>query len=176
MTPPAITRPVTPPIATALPPPQATGAGGERADTISEAQQALGELLGAERRLRARDQQRRDKMTYAQSRALIALAESGGTDADVSAGQLARAADLHPATVTAMLDLLEEEGLVVRRRSPTDRRCVLVALTPEGQALLERKRGEWRGQWEDVLADIDEADIETAARVMRRLAAIFSGL
>ena len=56
-------------------------------------------------------------MTYAQSRALIALAESGGTGADVSAGQLAKAADLHPATVTAMLDLLEDEGLVVRRRS-----------------------------------------------------------
>ncbi len=115
-------------------------------------------------------------MTYAQTRALIALADSGGTAADVSAGQLAKAADLHPATVTAMLDLLEEEGLVVRRRSDADRRCVLVALTGEGQALLERKRVEWSDQWEEMLADVDTGDIETTARVIHRLTAIFSGL
>jgi MarR family transcriptional regulator, organic hydroperoxide resistance regulator len=147
-----------------------------RAVAIGNARSALSELLGAERRLRARDQQRRDRMTYAQSRALIALADSGGTSADVSSGQLAKAADLHPATVTAMLDLLEDEGLVSRRRSDTDRRCVLVALTPEGQALLERKRDEWSGQWDEVLADIPADDIETAARVIQRLAVIFSGL
>jgi DNA-binding MarR family transcriptional regulator len=143
---------------------------------ISNAQGALGELLRAERRLRARDQQRREQMTYAQSRALIALAEIGAADTAVSAGQLAKAADLHPATVTAMLDLLEDQGLVIRRRSDIDRRSVLVALTPEGQALLERKRAEWRARWEEVLADVPEEDVETAARVMRRLAAIFSGL
>ena len=148
----------------------------ERVAAITAARNALGELLGAERRLRARDQQRRDKLTYAQSRALIALAESGGTSADVSAGQLAKAADLHPATVTAMLDLLEEDGVVVRRRSATDRRCVMVALTPEGAALLDRKRAEWHDQWDDVLADVDASDIETAARVLHRLAAIFTGL
>ncbi len=43
---------------------------------------------------------------------------------------------------------------------------MLVALTPEGQALLERKRAEWRDRWDDVLADVDAADIETAARVI----------
>jgi DNA-binding MarR family transcriptional regulator len=148
----------------------------ERSEAINDVRLALAELLGAERRLRARDQQRRDKMTYAQSRALIALAESGGTEAEVSAGQLARAADLHPATVTAMLDLLEEEGVVTRRRSQADRRCVMVSLTPEGQALLDRKRAEWRTRWDEVLADVDAADMETAAAVIRRLTGIFSGL
>jgi DNA-binding MarR family transcriptional regulator len=148
----------------------------DRAALISDAQAALSELLGAERRLRARDQQRREQMTYAQSRALIALAEIGAADAAVSAGQLARAADLHPATVTAMLDLLEEQGLVVRRRSDVDRRSVLVTLTPQGQALLDRKRAEWRARWSDVLKEVDAADIATAARVMKQLAGIFSGL
>jgi DNA-binding MarR family transcriptional regulator len=146
----------------------------ERGAAITAARDAMAELLVAERRLRGRDQQRRDKMTYAQSRALIALSESGG--ADVSAGQLAKAADLHPATVTAMLDLLEDQGLVVRRRSSTDRRCVLVALTTEGQALLESKRAEWHSRWSETLEDVDAVDIQTAARVMSRLAGIFSGL
>jgi DNA-binding MarR family transcriptional regulator len=149
---------------------------GVRDEAIAAAGAAMGELLAAERRLRARDQHRRDRMTYAQTRALVALGQSGGIDADVSAGQLARAADLHPATVTAMLDLLEEEGVVTRRRSATDRRSVLVALTPDGQALLESKRAEWRDRWHEVLADVPDDDIETAARVMHRLAAIFSGL
>ena len=158
------------------PPVMPAGEFDQRAQAIATVRSALGELLGAERRLRARDQQRRDRMTYAQTRALTALADSGGTAADVSAGQLAKAADLHPATVTAMLDLLEDEGLVVRRRSDTDRRCVLVALTPEGQALLERKRAEWSDQWDEMLADVDATDIETAARVIRQLTAIFSGL
>jgi MarR family transcriptional regulator, organic hydroperoxide resistance regulator len=154
----------------------ATAVAADRAEAIATIRAALGELLGAERKLRARDQQRRDRMTYAQTRALTALADSGGTAAEVSAGQLAKAADLHPATVTAMLDLLEDDGLVVRRRSDADRRCVLVALTTEGQALLERKRAEWRDQWDEMLADVDAADIETAAQVIRRLTTIFSGL
>ncbi len=144
-----------------------------RTEAIGEAQRAMSELLGAERRLRARDQGQRDRMTYAQSRALIALAEVGGTEADVSAGQLARAADLHPASVTAMLDLLEEQELVVRRRSPLDRRSVLVALTPEGQALLDQKRAEWRARWEEVLDGVPDEDIAVAARVMQRLASVF---
>ena len=90
------------------PRPGATGNSGdvnaelsesERGAAINAARDSLSELLGAERRLRARDQQRHDRLTYAQSRALIALAESAGTDDELSAGQLARAADLHPATV-----------------------------------------------------------------------------
>jgi DNA-binding MarR family transcriptional regulator len=159
------------------PPELATDPGTtERSAVISDAQGALSELFRAERRLRARDQQRRERMTYAQSRALIALAEIGAVDTAVSAGQLARTADLHPATVTAMLDLLEDQGLVVRRRSEVDRRLVLVAMTPQGQAVLERKRAEWRARWAAVLEEIDETDIETATRVMRRLAAVFAGL
>jgi DNA-binding MarR family transcriptional regulator len=148
--------------------------GADRNAAIERARLALSELLGAERRFRARDQPRRDRMTYAQSRALLALAEDG-PGAELSAGQLARAADLHPATVTAMLDQLEDEGLVVRRRSSTDRRSVLVALTQEGFALLERKRAEWRAHWSALLEGIDDADIETATLVMNRLTGIFSG-
>jgi MarR family transcriptional regulator, organic hydroperoxide resistance regulator len=150
-------------------------ASADRSDVIEDARLALSELLGAERRLRARDMQRRDRMTYAQSRALLALAAEG-PGAEIPAGQLARAADLHPATVTGMLDGLEETGLVSRRRSSTDRRSVLVALTPEGAGLLERKRVEWHDRWVTLLEEVGDADIQTATRVMHRLAAVFSEL
>jgi DNA-binding MarR family transcriptional regulator len=44
------------------------------------------------------------------------------------------------AGMTKLLDRLQDKGLIERRRHPTDRRAVLIALTDEGQALLPRVR------------------------------------
>ncbi|MBI1197060.1 MAG: MarR family transcriptional regulator [Phenylobacterium sp.] len=49
-----------------------------------------------------------------------------------SAGAIADQARLSQATVTALLDKLEEKGLIARSRDPGDRRRVTVALTPPG--------------------------------------------
>jgi DNA-binding MarR family transcriptional regulator len=54
----------------------------------------------------------------------------------VSAGQLGRAAGLSPASMTHLLDRLEEHGLVCRQRGADDRRAVHVHLTEEGQRVL----------------------------------------
>lgn len=48
------------------------------------------------------------------------------------AGQLGRMVGLSPASITHMLDRLEERGLVSRQRSVGDRRCVEVQPTEEG--------------------------------------------
>jgi DNA-binding MarR family transcriptional regulator len=53
--------------------------------------------------------------------------------------QLARAGRHDPATMTAVVDGLVQRGWVVRRRSPVDRRRVVVRLTPRGGA-----RTSWR--------------------------------
>ncbi|HZO63199.1 MAG TPA: MarR family transcriptional regulator [Gaiellaceae bacterium] len=52
-----------------------------------------------------------------------------------SAGELARIADLSSGAMTNRLDQLEEAGLVERSREPSDRRTVLVRLTPKGRRL-----------------------------------------
>ncbi|WP_245299319.1 MarR family winged helix-turn-helix transcriptional regulator [Sinorhizobium sp. GL28] len=39
--------------------------------------------------------------------------------------------------MTARIDRLERDGLVVRRSHPTDRRGTLVALTPKGISLID---------------------------------------
>ena len=80
--------------------------------TLDELRVALGELFGAERRLRGREQQQPRDLTNSQLRALFAL----GKSAEVTAGELAKSADLNPASVTAMLDQLEANGIVERRR------------------------------------------------------------
>lgn len=49
------------------------------------------------------------------------------------AGTIASALSLSPQTVTGLIDRLESQGLVLRGRSETDRRQVLVCLTPLGR-------------------------------------------
>jgi DNA-binding MarR family transcriptional regulator len=53
-------------------------------------------------------------------------------------GDLAARFEVAPRSATSMIDSLEALGLVERRADPTDRRSVLVGLTPEGVALMAR--------------------------------------
>lgn len=72
-------------------------------------------------------------LTGPQLLVLQALADFDGV---ASAGTLARAVHLSQATVTGILDRLERHGHVTRLRSTTDKRRVLVSLTPRAEELL----------------------------------------
>ena len=52
-------------------------------------------------------------------------------------GELAESAGVAPPTATRMLDCLVRDGYVTRRHAETDRRAVLVALTPAGTEAVE---------------------------------------
>ena len=54
----------------------------------------------------------------------------------VSTGALARAAFIGYATLTGILDRLEEHGFVTRTRDASDRRTVILKMTKEGERLL----------------------------------------
>jgi DNA-binding MarR family transcriptional regulator len=145
-----------------------TGEDSRRAE-IEELRAALAHMSGAERRLRGRDHSRPGELTFAQGRALAAL----GCEREMTAGQLARSADLNPATVTAMLDHLETAGIVERHRSITDRRVCNVSLTGDGWELLEQKLAAWQQRWEGKLAGVSDADIRTAARVIEQVTELY---
>jgi DNA-binding MarR family transcriptional regulator len=137
-----------------------------RAEALDEVQHGLAQLFGAERRLRGRDQHRtKGGLSHAHARALFAIGHG-----ETTAGELARAAQTSPASVTAMLDELVADGIVVRRRSTTDRRQVLVALTDDGRALYEETRARWRAHWERALGELSGAELQAAATVMRTIA------
>jgi len=102
---------------------------------------------------------------------LTALEEDG-----CPAGRLAERAGVTPATVTGMLRILEEQGVVTRERSAADRRVVIARLTPQGRRLRDRRRGEVRRVFEDALAALDPADLTAAPRVLRLLADVLEGL
>ena len=48
----------------------------------------------------------------------------------LSPSALARSMQVHPATMTGMLDRLETEGWIARERDPADRRAVLLRAVP----------------------------------------------
>ena len=139
--------------------------------TPDKLQAATVALMGAERRLRARDQQGRH-LTSSQLRALFAL---DGKDA-VPAGQLARAADLNPATITAMLDSLARDGIIERRPDPGDRRVILVSLTEAGQDLMAERRERWFALWDEHVGDLSPEERDFAVDVIRRVTHVISNL
>jgi DNA-binding MarR family transcriptional regulator len=145
-----------------------------RAEALAAVREEFGGLMGAERRLRGRDQHRKndDGLTIAQVRALFALDKGEGA----TAGEIAETARLSPASVTAMLDDLERDGIVTRVRSDTDRRRVLVLLTDQGRAVLKKRRRLWLKRWDTALADVPERDLEAAADVLHRIAGLLDEL
>ncbi len=145
-----------------------------RTEALITVREEFGSLMAAERRLRGRDQHRKteDGLTIAQVRALFALDQTEAA----TAGEIAETAQLSPASVTAMLDDLERDGIVTRVRSDTDRRRVLVLLTEQGRAVLKKRRRLWLRRWDTALADVPERDIEAAAEVLRRIAGLLDEL
>jgi DNA-binding MarR family transcriptional regulator len=140
--------------------------------SIEELRQALSAMLGAERRLRGREHHRVGELTHGQLRAIATLGERE----EMTAGEIAKRADLNPASVTAMLDHLEAAEIVERHRSPVDRRVCQVSLTPRGRELLDEKLARWQGHWEASLAEFDENEIEVARRVLARVGELLDSL
>jgi DNA-binding MarR family transcriptional regulator len=121
-------------------------------------------------RLRGRDTHLGDsELSHAQFELLIELDERG----ELSAGDLAAAARLTPATVTQMLDHLADAGQVERARSETDRRVVVSRLTPQGRRKIQAKREAWRSRWEEALEGMSGKDLQAATRVLERLGTLF---
>jgi DNA-binding MarR family transcriptional regulator len=131
---------------------------------------AFRHLFRAVSRMRGRDTHLGgSEISHAQFELLIELHDRG----ELSAGELALAARLSPASVTQMLDGLEESGHVERARSESDRRVVLARLTPPGRARVAAKRAAWRERWELALSDVSPREMRAATKVMERLAGVF---
>jgi DNA-binding MarR family transcriptional regulator len=140
-------------------------AGGEALEQVGRSFKAA---MGAVRRLRGRETQHPGELSYAQYSLLFGLAEG-----ELSARELADAADLSPATVTQMLDSLEAHGLATRTRSEHDKRVVLTALTPHGRQLVDERRARFESRWRAALEGFSEDQLRDTAAVLDRLAALF---
>ena len=73
---------------------------------------------------------------------------------------------------TRVVDRLEEAGLVQRVRPEDDRRAILVVLTDEGRATMERARRHHRHSIEQHFSrHLSETDIKTLTRALEKLSA-----
>ncbi len=128
--------------------------------------------MASVRRLRGRESQGPGALSHAQYSLLFGLA----AEPELSASRLAALADVSPATVTEMLDHLEQDELVTRVRSERDKRFVVVALTESGRRLVAERRARFEPRWNAALAEFSEDELLTAAAVLDRLHAMFDDI
>lgn len=87
----------------------------------------------------------------------------------LAVGDLARRMYLHISTVSGILDRLEKNGWVERRRASEDRRVTRLALTRRGRAVIERAPEPPRSVVLRGLRELDDRALAEMARSLERL-------
>ncbi|MCU1356902.1 MAG: MarR family transcriptional regulator [Acidimicrobiales bacterium] len=77
---------------------------------------------------------------------------------------------LHQASITNLVDRLEEQGLVRRLAHPTDRRTTLAELTPEGRKVVKAATKAVVGTSVGV-AELTDRDTKDLHRILKKLRA-----
>jgi MarR family transcriptional regulator for hemolysin len=94
-------------------------------------------------------------MTRAQWGALVRLERQEG----MMQAEMAEALEIQPISLVRLIDRLCEQGLVVRRPHPNDRRANRLYLTDKGRGTLARLAPLGREISADLLASFDEANV-----------------
>lgn len=92
-----------------------------------------------------------------------------GVCGPLSMGALAEHLGVGRSAVTPLVDRLEAEGAVRRRRSQADRRVWLAELTPDGDAVFQADRVAYEQFAGALLATLDPADQRTLVTLMQRV-------
>jgi DNA-binding MarR family transcriptional regulator len=83
---------------------------------------------------------------------------------------LADALGMHPPRLVALIDELEDRGLVARDRDPDDRRNYAISLTDEGQRVLAKLSAVAREHERAITAALDDDERAQLLALLRRLA------
>ena len=86
-------------------------------------------------------------------------------------GALAQQLQIHPATMTGVLDRLEADGWIVRERDPGDRRAVLVRIQPARVRRMMGLYGGMNGAVDEIAGSYDAAQLTTITGFLERLVA-----
>jgi DNA-binding MarR family transcriptional regulator len=100
---------------------------------------------------------------------VLATLRRAGSPDGMSAGALARSSMVTSGAVTNRLDRLVAKGYVTRDLDPTDRRTVVVALTPTGRELIDRAVVAHVDNERRILAGLDERQQNDLAAILRVL-------
>jgi DNA-binding MarR family transcriptional regulator len=103
-------------------------------------------------------------LTFARYEALVLLTFS--SRGSLPLGKMGERLQVHPTSITSIIDRLEGAGLVARRRHPDDGRAVLAEITAEGRALVERATADLVGD-EFGLGAMDEDGLVGLSELLR---------
>jgi MarR family transcriptional regulator for hemolysin len=111
-------------------------------------------------------------LTLAQCKALMRLAECEG----VSQVRLSELTDLDPMTLVRILDRMESEGWLERRKDPRDRRVHCLYLTSKAKPLLDDIRGLIDVTWEEAFAGIPKQKSDLVMELLDTVRSNFMAL
>ena len=94
-------------------------------------------------------------VTMPQAKVLYLLGAVG----DLHMSDLVARLGVSLSTVSGLVDRIVDQGLATRRDDPADRRQVVVALTDQGTAFLDRFRDIGAGQMRDLLARVTDDEL-----------------
>ncbi|WP_294925006.1 MarR family transcriptional regulator [uncultured Paracoccus sp.] len=83
-------------------------------------------------------------------------------------GELSRMLLVSNGNATVVVDRLEKDGLARRQQSETDRRAVLVALTPEGLAVFEKLAAGHEAEVARIFARLSDEDVDMITEILKR--------
>jgi DNA-binding MarR family transcriptional regulator len=92
-------------------------------------------------------------------------------DGPISPSVLAKSLGLHPATLTGVLDRLEQGGWVARERDPLDRRAVLVLSLRDRRAEVMRLYSGMNKSVRGICASYSDSELERIDEFLRSTAA-----
>jgi DNA-binding MarR family transcriptional regulator len=106
------------------------------------------------------------KLSPAHSGILWMLGRTGG----LSQRQLAAAIRIHPSRLVAILDELEDRGLVERQEHAKDRRLYALHLTTKGEGTFEKLRRTAEEHRKVICSGLSETECEQLTRLLQRIA------
>ena len=87
----------------------------------------------------------------------------------ISQQELGEQLNIDRTTVVELIDDLEGQGIVVRRRNPADRRSYALHLTPKGRAAQKRAAAAFDAVADEYFSTLPAAERKALADMLRRL-------
>ena len=103
-------------------------------------------------------------LTFARYEALVLLTFSRA--GSLPLGKMGERLQVHPTSVTSIVDRLEAAGHVVRRKHPQDGRAVLAEITDSGRAVVEAATADLVNA-RFALADVPSGDLQALSALLR---------
>jgi len=92
-----------------------------------------------------------------------------GAKGEIIPSALGKYLDLQKGSLTSMIDTLEKEALICRRRDPQDRRKILISLTEKGREYRDWLIAEVQRILSRVLEKLNEAEINSYEESLKNL-------